>query len=451
MKQILVVGAGRSSYALIQYLLFHAAQEKWHIVVADADLRAAQGKITRPDGQPHPLAGAALFNGEDTEACDSLVMTADLVVSLLPAHLHLNVAKACLKFARPLVTASYAAPEMRQLDAEAKARGVLLLNECGLDPGIDHASAMQTIHQLKAEGANLLAFRSYTGGLLAPESDNNPWHYKFTWNPRNVVMAGRGMAKYIINGQYKYVPYHRLFSHLETIKVDGYGEFEGYPNRDSLQYRDQYGLAQLPTMIRGTLRRPGFCQAWNAFVQLGMTDDSFVIENSVNLTYREFTNSFLQYSRVFLVEEKLAQIMNVKPDSELIGRLRWLGLFDHAKIGLHRATPADILLKILQDKWALAPDDRDMIVMQHQFEYTTSQGRQLLTSSLVVQGDNPHNTAMAKTVGLPLGIAARLILNGKLALAGVQIPILPEIYTPLLNELTEWGIRFTDEVTSLEE
>jgi saccharopine dehydrogenase (NADP+, L-glutamate forming) len=297
-----------------------------------------------------------------------------------------------------------------------------------------------------------MAFRSYTGGLIAPESDNNPWHYKFTWNPRNVVLAGQGTARYIINGQYKYIPYHRLFSHTEPVVIDGYGNFEGYPNRDSLSYRPLYGLQHIPTIIRGTLRREGFCRQWNTFVQLGMTDDSYVIENSATMSYREFTNLFLQYSRTYLVEEKVAHVMGVSPENELIANLKWLGLFGHERIGLEAATPAQILQKILEEKWALAEDDKDMIVMQHLIDYVDeSESKKRLLSSLVVKGRSQHETAMAITVGLPLAIAARLYLEGTLNASGVKIPVEQAVYEPILNELAQTDIVFSEKIELIDE
>jgi len=451
MKHLLVLGAGRSSYSLIQYLLRLAPQEGWSLTVGDANPEAAREKILTADRVPHPLASVVTFDGNNAEACDSLMIAVDLVISLLPAHLHLNIAKSCIKFGRPLITASYVSAPMKALHTDAQAKGVLLLNECGLDPGLDHASAMQVIHELQANDAHIMAFRSYTGGLLAPESDNNPWHYKFTWNPRNVVLAGQGTAKYIINGQYKYVPYHRLFTHTEPIEIEGYGRFEGYPNRDSLAYRETYGLQNIPTILRGTLRRKGFCEAWNTFVQLGMTDDSYVIENLAKLSKREFTNSFLQYCQVFLVEEKLARMMNVSPQAELVEKMKWLGMFSHERLELDRATPAQVLQKILEEKWQLAAQDKDMIVMQHQFEHVTGDDKYLRTSSLVVLGENQMDTAMAKTVGLPLGIAAKLVLSGKIQLSGVQLPIQPEIYRPMLAELAQLGLRFVEQTVKIDD
>jgi saccharopine dehydrogenase (NADP+, L-glutamate forming) len=397
----------------------------------------------------HPKGKAIQFDINQSDIANKEIGEAEVVISLLPPFLHHKVAKACLKFNKHLLTASYISPEIKAMNKEVQSKGLLFLNEIGLDPGIDHLSAMHIIDRLKAEEAKISAFRSYTGGLVAPEHDNNPWHYKFTWNPRNVVLAGQGTAKYIINGQYKYVPYHRLFTHLEQISIKGYGDFEGYPNRDSLTYREVYGIAHIPTLLRGTLRSRGFCQSWNVFVQLGMTDDSYAIENSENMTYREFTNSFLQYSKTYLVEEKLAMLLGVTSNHELIKKIEWLGLLGHERIGLPQATPAQILQHLLEKKWKLEVGDKDMIVMQHIFEYENLQGeKKKLLSSLVVKGENEQETAMAKTVGLPLGIATKLLLQGKIGLRGVLIPVQAEIYAPVLEELARLGVQFFEEYAS---
>ncbi len=442
MKHILLLGAGRSSYSLIQYLLAHATTEDWHVTVGDFSVVLAQEKVGS-----HLRGSAIHFDINDTALADSEIAKADVVISLLPPSLHFKAAQSCLKFNKHLLTASYISPEIKSLGAEVEAKGLLFLNEMGLDPGIDHLSAMQIIERLKAQEAKISAFRSYTGGLVAPEYDNNPWNYKFTWNPRNVVLAGQGTAKYIINGQYKYVPYNRLFTHLEDVSIQNI-TYEGYPNRDSLMYREIYGIANIPTLLRGTLRKRGFCQSWNAFVQLGMTDDSYVLENSANMTYREFTNSFLQYSKVLLVEEKLASLLGVSTDSELIKKIDWLGLLGHENAGLERATPAQVMQRLLEKKWKLDEGDKDMIVMQHIFEYESAQGDFCtLRSSLVVKGENEQDTAMSKTVGLPLGIVAKLLLQGKIDLKGVHIPVQKQIYEPVLQELEAYGVNFSEIIT----
>jgi saccharopine dehydrogenase (NADP+, L-glutamate forming) len=343
-----------------------------------------------------------------------------------------------------MLTASYVSPEMDAMDSEAKQKGITFLNEMGLDPGIDHLSAMKIIDELKAEGAEITSFASFTGGLVAPESDNNPWNYKFTWNPRNVVLAGQGTAQYIQKGQLKYIPYHRLFNTTQTIGIDGYGEFEGYPNRDSLSYRPIYGLEQIPTMLRGTLRKSGFCKSWNHFIQLGMTDDSYKLENSEEMTYRNFINTFLPYNIDKTVEQKVADFIGEPVDGAEIKKLKWLGVFEETKIGKADLSPAQALQQILEAKWTLDEEDKDMIVMQHLFEYKKGGELQKLTSSLVIMGDDTDNTAMAKGVGLPLAIGCKLILNGEIDLKGVQRPIHSSIYNPVLDELEKLEIKFVE-------
>ena len=458
MKNVVVLGAGRSSYALIDYLLEHSKENNWHIEVGDLDISLAEQKTHQ-----HSNATAFQFDVSNLEDCRKIAQRADLVISLLPAFLHAPVAEICVQESTSIFTASYVSQQMEQLDEEAKQKGLLLLNEIGLDPGIDHLSAMQVLDKIRHhnssenEKAEITAFRSFTGGLLAPESDNNPWNYKFTWNPRNVVLAGQGTAKFIQNHQYKYAPYHRLFSYCEPIESDEFSQinkedqnykFEGYPNRDSLKYRSVYGLENIPTMLRGTIRRKGFCNSWDTFIQLGMTDDSYKIENSDELTYRQFANMFFKYDSILSLEEKLKEKYNFS-DEEL-KKWEYLGFFEDKKIPLKEASPAQILQHLLEEKWTLAPQDKDMILMQHRIKYTYQNKAKELTSSLVVFGDDSQHTAMAKTVGLPLAIAAKLYLTGNLHLKGVQIPIHKEIYEPILVELENHGIIFKEEIREIE-
>jgi len=291
----------------------------------------------------------------------------------------------------------------------------------------------------------MLQFESFTGGLVAPESDDNPWNYKFAWNPRNVVLAGAGGAvKFKQEGRYKYIPYHQLFRRTEIVDLPGYGSFEGYANRDSLKYREAYGLKDIPTIYRGTFRRPGFCRAWDVFVKLGATDDSYVIEDSENMTYRQFINSFLAYNPDDSVELKLMHYMKMDHDSDVMRKLEWLDLFKEIKIGLPRATPAQILQHILEKKWTMKENDLDMIVMYHLFGYRLNGEYHALQSYMVNKGQNKLHTAMATTVGLPVGIAAKMILNGKITTPGIHTPISKEIYEPVLNELEEYGITFEE-------
>jgi len=442
MKNILILGAGLASSALIRYLESNAKEYDWQLTVGDQDKDLVSHKTCT-------ATRAIRFDVFDSVQLNAEVENADVVISMLPAKFHPIVAKSCLRFSRSLITASYESVEMRGLDEEAKAKGVLLLNEMGLDPGIDHMSAMRMIDRIKEQGHSLISFESFTGGLVAPQSDDNPWHYKFSWAPMNVVLAGQeGPAKFIQCGKFKYIPYTRLFRRTEFINIEGYGRFEGYANRDSLKYIEKYNLQGIPTIYRGTLRRPGYSKAWDVFVQLGATDNSYVMENSENLTHRDFINSFLYYHPTDSVEVKLYRIMHIDQDSDIVHMLEWLGIFSDEKVGLRNATPAQILQNILSKKWKLQPDDKDMIVMWHKISYVEkgSEKEVDLTSSMAVIGEDSNYTSMAKTVGLPLGIAAKLYLTGQIRLTGAHIPTCKEIYEPVLKELEEFGMRFNEKV-----
>jgi saccharopine dehydrogenase-like NADP-dependent oxidoreductase len=440
MKKILIIGAGRSTHSLVQYLQKHASQEDWQITIGDLDKNLA---LKRANG--HPRCQAIALNIKDEISRTSAIAKADLVISMLPAQMHVPVATDCIALGKPMVTASYISDDMKALDNRAKEAGVILINEIGVDPGIDHLSAMKVLDEIRSAGGNIKLFESFTGGLVAPENDDNPWNYKLTWNPRNVVLAGAGGAvKFIQEGQYKYIPYHQLFRRTEIIEIEGYGRFEGYANRDSLKYRSVYGLEDIPTIYRGTLRRPGFCRSWDVFVKLGMTDDSYFLEDLEDMTYRQFINLFLAYNPQDSVELKLMHYLNIPQDSELMHKLEWLGVFSDTKIGMKRATPAQMLQKILEEKWALGENEKDMIVMYHKFGYELNGELKMLESSMVTKGRGKNDTAMARTVGLPVGIATRLILNGSITTPGVQIPITKEIYKPMLAELAENDITFNE-------
>jgi len=447
MKHIFLIGAGRSATTLIHYLLRHAAAGNWHLTVGDISLETAQRKVS-----DHPNGSAIAFDVFNAEQRRSEVAKADIVISMLPAHLHIEVARDCVEFGKHLTTASYISKEMRQLHEAAVAKGLTLLNEVGLDPGIDHLSAMHLLDGIRAQGAHIEHFESFCGGLVAPESDDNPWNYKFTWNPRNVVLAGQGGAvKFLHNGKFKYIPYHKVFRRTETIAIEGFGKFEGYANRDSLSYREAYGLQDVRTIYRGTLRRPGFSRAWNAFVELGATDDSYILEGSEHMTHRDFINSFLAYSVRDSVELKVAHYLKLDQDDDLMAKLEWLGIFSHEPVGLKDATPAQILQSILEKKWAMRPTDKDMIVMWHKVGYLHNGQKTVTEASMVVIGDDPENTAMAKTVGLPLAIATRMILEGRITERGVLLPISANIYRPVLEELATNGLSFTEKAYEVEE
>ena len=437
---ILVLGAGRSATSLIDYLIKECQSNQWKLRVGDYSLELANEKCKGID-----VAEGFQFDiNNETQRVEE-ISKADIVISMLPANFHPIVARICVDKGVHMLTASYVSKEMKDLDEEAKAKGVFLLNECGLDPGIDHMSAMQVIDKIRDEGNELTAFESFTGGLLAPDTDDdNPWEYKFTWNPRNVVLAGQGIVKFIQEDKYKYIPYHKLFRRTEQVHIPGYGYFEGYANRDSLKYLDVYGLRGISTIYRGTFRRPGFCRTWDIFIQLGATDDTYEMEGVKEMTHREFINSFLSYNPQDSVELKLAHYMGLDLEGPEMHRLKWVGMFDKELVGLDKGTPAQILEHILKKKWSLDPEDRDMIVMWHKFEYLEKGQKREINSTLVAVGDDSVNTAMAKTVGLPVAIAAKMVLKGEITETGVHIPIKRNIYEPILNELEELGFEMTE-------
>lgn len=441
MKSVLIFGSGRSAPSLIKYLATNCSDLDLKTSVADKDGLQAAKYISGMD--------SCHFIKTDitNEAMrDQLVEHADIVLSMVPVRFHPLVLKSCLKYKKDLLTPSYESIEMKQEVKEIDLTGILVLNEMGLDPGIDHMSAMKVIDELKEAGSEISAFESFTGGLMAPGFDNNPWQYKFTWNPRNVVLAGQGgTVRFLHNGRHKYIPYGKLFRRTERIEIEGFGKFEGYANRDSLSYIEKYGLEDISTIYRGTLRRPGFCRAWDLLVQLGATDDGFLVEGSQKMTHREFINSFLPYNPHDSVELKLMQYLRIDQDSELMEMLESIGIFSKEMIGLTIATPAMILEHILKKVWTMERDDKDMIVMWHKFFYDTKAGNSFQrTSSLVAMGEGSYHTAMARTVGLPMGIAAKLILQNKIELKGLRLPVHREIYLPVLKELEQSGIVFNE-------
>jgi saccharopine dehydrogenase-like NADP-dependent oxidoreductase len=441
MKKILVLGAGLSASSLIRYLLAHAEKHDWEVRITDRDKKAVEAKI---GGNSR---GVALdFDALDPAKRESELAGADLVISMLPARFHTDIARDCIRLKKHLITPSYISGEMKALHGDAQAAGILIMNEIGVDPGIDHMSAMKIIDEVREKGGKITSFKSFCGGLIAPESDNNPWNYKFTWNPRNVVLAGSGgAAQYIDKGQYKFIPYQRLFERLDHMSVGVFGDFEGYANRDSLSYRAVYGLEDIPTLYRGTLRRPDYCSRWNIFVQLGMTDDSYSMPDSADLTPRAFVNAFLPYDDQRSVEEKFADFCADRGVTS-IEPFVWLGLFSAEKtLGLEDASPAQLLEEILKEKLVLEDGDKDMLVMVHRFEYELDSQTHTIQSSMVNIGEDEVYTSMSNTVGLPIAICAKMVLNGDISLRGVQLPVMKDVYAPILRELEEYGVAFTEE------
>lgn len=449
MKNILIFGAGRSSSALIDYLLEHSELHAWTITVADVSLAAAQQKING-----HARGRAVAVDILNAEARSKLIQEAACVASLMPPNLHDIVAADCLRYAKHLVTASYLSPTLRDMAQEAVAQNVLFMGELGLDPGIDHLSAMKIIDEIEAQGGEITSLKSYCGGLVAPECEgDNAWGYKFTWNPMNVVTAGKGAAQYLENGKLKCKPYTRIFNEIAAVEVPNMGVWDGYVNRDSVQYRALYGLPNIKTLIRGTLRKRGFCRTWDVFVRLGMTDENYTLDCK-GKTYNDFLEYYLPYDDQEKkannsLRTRLHTYLDRAEKSERLKKIMWLGFFDNVPIPLEKGTPAEILLALLLQKWKLAEDDHDMVILQHDFEYELAEKRYQHRSTLVVKGENIEHTAMAKHVGLPMAIVVRLLMEDKIALRGVHIPTQKEIYAQVLPELARLGVVFEESIAEI--
>ncbi|MBK8773321.1 MAG: saccharopine dehydrogenase NADP-binding domain-containing protein [Chitinophagaceae bacterium] len=420
MDTILIFGAGKSSTVLIDYLIREAEQRQWKIIVADADLQVAKAKIRNS-----PFAEAMQLDIVNDEQRSKLIESAAVVISMMPPGMHYLVAKDCVHYKKHLLTASYVEDKIKTLQHQIESSNILFLCEMGLDPGIDHMSAMQIIDDIKANGGKITSFKSHCGGLVAPESDNNPWHYKISWNPRNVVLAGNSGAIFKQNGHNISIAYKDLFDKNNRVNITGIGALAYYANRDSLSYIPLYHLQEAATFMRTTLRYAGYFDGWDAIVQAGLTSEKDKVAH--NITFAEWSKSILP----FITKENKDQLF-------------FLGLFENDIIPGHIHSSADTLQYLLEKKLAMQPQDKDMIVMLHEFEYLENEKTKYLQSCLLVKGENNLQTAMAKTVGLPLGIAAKLILTGKLKLTGLHIPTLKEIYNPVLQQLEIEGIKFIE-------
>lgn len=435
-KTVLILGAGRSSGAAIDYLIENS-KNKWQVWVADMDEELALTKTRgRENSKVFHLTGGK-------EERDNLIAQADVVISMLPPSLHIEVAKSCLMHKAHLVTASYVDETMKSLSQNFTDAGLLFLGEMGVDPGIDHMSAMAKIDKIKEEGGILESFRSYTGGLIDDTSDDNPWHYKVTWNPMNVVKAGQGVAQYLLNGKPAFVPYQRIFKDAETIDVLGKGIYEGYPNRNSLDYIRLYGIEGIQTLLRGTLRYTGYCAAWDALIRLGYTEAATVLDFSKISTYAELTDSLLT-GDINGLENKVVDYLKIKNDPDIIEKLTWLGLFSNEPLHRQSGTLADTLYDLILDKWQMSEEDKDLVIMQHEFVYTLENQKRKAFSTMVQRGKNKSETAMSKLVGLPLAIITKRILSGEYNATGVKIPIEKEIYLPVLHELAEFEVTFRE-------
>lgn len=429
MRQILILGAGKSSGVLIDYLVEHAATQDWHISVADISREHALQKT-----QGRASATAIGFDFYNEKNRKQLIAQTDIVVSMLPAAMHIVIAEECLQLKKNLVTPSYISTDMRKLNTEVKRQQLIFMNEVGLDPGIDHMSTMQMLDKLKTEGAEIIGYQSHCGGLVAPQSDTNKWHYKFTWNPRNVVLAGQGDGhiQYQKNGKRVQLSYEKLFTHITEVKIKGYGKFESYPNRDSLKYIKEYGLQQVKTMYRGTLRVPPFCKGWNTLIQLGFTSRK-------EMPTVEFLN-FVTH------RAKDKNIIADKSTLHLLQEIAILPLLNkhHAKT----IVPFEFLQSVLEQSWKLHEHDKDRVVMLHEIDYKLKRKKYTLQSSMVYTGKDAHHTAMAATVGLPVGMVVKLILNNQIKKRGVLMPKHAEVYEPVLTELKSYGVIFKENVVN---
>lgn len=440
MRTISIFGAGKSATSLIDYLGKICEEKKWKLYVSDADLSLAQAKTNQ-----FTSAEAVSFDVSDREKRQAFIARADVVISMLPPSLHLLVARDCILFSKHLLMASYIDMNLRSLADEIKEKGLLFIGEMGLDPGIDHMSAMKVIHEIKNKGGQITSFKSHCGGLMAPENDDNPWHYKISWNPMNVVAAGSSGAFYKSEGKIIEVLYSEVFSNEnQMVEIPEIGPLAWYANRDSLSYIKTYDLHKISTFIRTTLRYPAFCRGWNKIIRLDLTNkmDHEGIKNC-----KTFSDWFELKKDKMLSETHLPE--NTFFDSEFQEQIDFISLRSKENIPVTVSNSAAILQFLLEKNLALKPNDKDMIIMLHEIEYSIDGENKQTRSCLIVKGEDHIHTAMAKTVGLPLGIAARLVLEKRINLTGLHIPIVPEIYKPVLEELELNGIKFTEETVSL--
>lgn len=442
MKTVLIAGAGKSSSALIDYML-NNAKNKWHVIVMDADIDLIHEKL-----HGHPKGSAAVVDIHNIEERQSYVRQADIVISLMPHDLHILLAKDCLLFNKNLITASYVSDEMLALSEEAREKGLLFMCEMGLDPGIDHMSAMSLLEGIHRIGGVLTSFKSFCGGLIAPESDDNPWHYKLSWNPKNVVLAGKNGAHWLENGKENTIEYHQIFESVKRTNIEGIGSLCAYMNRDSYKYLSLYQLEDVKTFYRATLRYPSFIKGWNCIVKAGLTaeDDNFDADET---TYADWIAAKSGLKNNDDLKNEFAKKYHI--DAKELKILDWLRIFENRQINARgNHSSAQILQMLLEERWKMRINDKDMVIMQHQIEYERKGTKHRLNTTMIVKGEDRQNSAMAKTVGIPMGILAKRILNGSLdptQIAGVQIPVMPYVFTPILKELQKYGIEFVEDIS----
>jgi saccharopine dehydrogenase-like NADP-dependent oxidoreductase len=435
MKKVLVLGAGLVARPLVKYLL---DQPEFSVIVADVEVGRAEKLVAG-----HPRGRAELLDISEKSALAAAIGRADLVVSMVPYTFHPVVAAIAVELGKSMVTASYVSPAMRELDARAREKGVVLLNELGLDPGIDHMEAMRVIHEVHEAGGRILAFTSYCGGLPAPEANNNPFGYKFSWSPRGVLLASKNSARFLKDGQIVTIPAADLFAKPEVIAIPGLGEFEGYFNRDSVQYRETYGIPEARSVLRGTLRYPGWCAILKKMIELGLLDET--PKDRTGGTFRGIMRELAQAAPGADVKGAVAARLGLEPGSAIVSSMDWLGLFEDTKLPAEKGSVLDNLASLMIGRLVYGEGERDMIVLQHEFLARSESGRnERIVSTLIDYGVPGGDSSMSRSVGLPAAIGARLVLEGKIRMTGVRVPVHPEIYGPILEELATLGIRFEE-------
>lgn len=440
MKNILVLGAGLVSRPMIRYLL---DQPGFFVTMASRTVSKAEKIINgHPDGKANEL------NVKDDEKLERLVSESDLTVSLLPYNYHVKVAEFCIKHKKQMLTTSYVSDAMKALDKKAKDAGILILNECGLDPGIDHMSSMRIIHDVEDKGGKVVSFRSTTGALPSHEANNNPFGYKFSWAPRGVLLASKNPSKWLQDGKIVSYPGEQLFEKYTIQDVPGVGSFENYPNRDSVPYKDIYGLKDAHTVYRGTFRMTGWCETMRKIVALGWLSEEPVKDFS-GKTYGDLTRYLIGANPKDDLIKATAKFLELETYSSVIKRLEWLGLFNKEPLPEDRDNPLDYLNVLTLSKMSLNNGERDMIVMHHEFIAEYPSKKEYITSTLLDYGIPNGDSAIARTVTLPAAIAVKMIVHEEIYITGVHIPVISEIYNPILNELEEMEIKFEEKTEIL--
>lgn len=436
MKKVLILGAGLVAKPLVRYLL---DQPDFEVEVASRTVSKAVKLIDN-----HPQGTASELNLKNEEGLKEKVSKSDLVISMVPYSFHPKVAQYCIEFKKNMVTTSYVSEIMKNLDAEAKKAGILILNEVGLDPGIDHMEAMRIIHEIEGKGGEILSFISFCGGLPSPEANTNPFGYKFSWSPIGVLLAGKNSAQYLKDSKEIFISPEDLFENYSIINIEELGDFEGYPNRNSLPYIELYGIHSTKTMLRGTLRNIGWCSTMKKIVELGLLDEEE--KDWSGMTYRDFLRKLMNEPVEKDLKKALSECLNIDENSDIIMRLEWLGLLSEAPLPLEQGSALDVLAAKMLEKLQYEEGERDMIILQHEFIASYPGDKKEKVTSALIDFGIPHgDTSMARTVGLPAAISTKLILEEKITLTGVNIPVIPEIYRPILQELKELGISFKEQ------